>query len=110
MSEVRYGFIGLGNMGGPMAANLAKAGFDVLAFDAAGTEARLPDGAAPAGSAGDVARAADTVFLSLPNGKVSLAVIREMMATNDRRATDTNRPSGYCFSLSPTPPTRWSAP
>ena len=27
------GFIGLGNMGGPMAANLAKAGFAVAAFD-----------------------------------------------------------------------------
>ena len=26
-------FIGLGNMGGPMAANLAKAGFNVRAFD-----------------------------------------------------------------------------
>jgi len=26
-------FIGLGNMGGPMAANLSKAGFNVRAFD-----------------------------------------------------------------------------
>jgi len=30
---VKIGFIGLGNMGGPMAANLAKAGFDVTATD-----------------------------------------------------------------------------
>ena len=29
----RIGFIGLGNMGGGMAANLAKAGHDVRAFD-----------------------------------------------------------------------------
>ena len=29
----RIGFIGLGNMGGPMAANLSKSGFDVAAFD-----------------------------------------------------------------------------
>ena len=27
------GFIGLGNMGGPMAANLSKAGHDVRGFD-----------------------------------------------------------------------------
>ncbi|MEN8739443.1 MAG: NAD(P)-binding domain-containing protein, partial [Phaeobacter gallaeciensis] len=30
---MKIGFIGLGNMGGPMAANLVKAGHDVTAFD-----------------------------------------------------------------------------
>ena len=30
---MRIGFIGLGNMGGPMAHNLAKAGFEVVGFD-----------------------------------------------------------------------------
>ena len=29
----KIGFIGLGNMGEPMAANLVKAGFDVIGFD-----------------------------------------------------------------------------
>lgn len=86
MTTHAYGWIGLGNMGEPMAANLAQAGFDVLAFDAAGTEARLPEGAQAARSSADVARGADTIFLSLPDGRVSLAVIAEMMATNDRRA------------------------
>jgi len=33
MSKQRIAFIGLGNMGGPMAANLVRAGFDVRAFD-----------------------------------------------------------------------------
>ena len=39
------GFIGLGNMGGPMAHNLAAAGHEVVCFDAAGTEALAPPGA-----------------------------------------------------------------
>lgn len=29
----RIGFLGLGHMGGPMAANLVRAGYEVLAFD-----------------------------------------------------------------------------
>ena len=33
---MRIGFIGLGNMGGGMAANLVKAGHDVNAFDLSG--------------------------------------------------------------------------
>ncbi|MEP4886961.1 MAG: NAD(P)-binding domain-containing protein, partial [Alphaproteobacteria bacterium] len=45
MPEVSYGFIGLGNMGAPMCANLCAAGFIPIVFDAAGTAARAPDGA-----------------------------------------------------------------
>ena len=33
MSKLNIGFIGLGNMGGPMAANLIKAGHTVSVFD-----------------------------------------------------------------------------
>ncbi|WP_339912798.1 NAD(P)-binding domain-containing protein, partial [Sulfitobacter litoralis] len=36
---MKIGFIGLGNMGAPMATNLAKAGHDVAGFDVAGTTA-----------------------------------------------------------------------
>ena len=39
------GFIGLGQMGGPMAANIAKGGFELTVFDKAGTAERAPDGA-----------------------------------------------------------------
>ena len=39
------GFIGLGNMGGPMAANIAAAGMSMVVFDAAGTAERAPTGA-----------------------------------------------------------------
>ena len=50
MTAKTFGFIGLGNMGGPMCTNLVKAGFDVIAFDAAGTEGRAPGGAKAAAS------------------------------------------------------------
>ncbi len=36
----KLGFIGLGQMGGPMAANIAKGGFDLVVFDKAGTAER----------------------------------------------------------------------
>lgn len=87
MTTKRYGFLGLGQMGGPMAANIAKGGFDLVAYDKAGTEGRLPPGAAAAESVAGVTRAADTVFLSLPDGKISTAVAHEIGRTENRRAT-----------------------
>ena len=90
-SGVTYGFIGLGNMGGPMAANLsaflAAGGHPPLVvFDAAGTQERAPDGAACAADAAAVARQADTIFLSLPDGAVVKAVAEEIAGTPERRA------------------------
>ncbi len=85
MSEpATIGFIGLGNMGGPMAANIAAAGFDLVCFDAAGTESRLPDGGRAAASATDLFRAAHTVFLSLPDGRIVLEVVETLAATAER--------------------------
>ncbi len=79
------GFVGLGQMGGPMAANLAKGGHTVLGYDAAGTQGRLPPGGQAAGSAALVAAGAETVFLSLPDGKVSESVGRELAAAPGRK-------------------------
>ena len=45
---MRIGFIGLGNMGAPMAINLARAGHWVTGFD---TVAKAPEGVTPAASA-----------------------------------------------------------
>ncbi|MGB1007477.1 MAG: NAD(P)-binding domain-containing protein, partial [Thalassobaculaceae bacterium] len=55
--EPCIGFIGLGNMGAPMAANIAKSGRPMVVFDAAGTAERAPEGAVVAGSAAEVAAA-----------------------------------------------------
>ena len=55
------GFIGLGHMGGPMAANLVKAGHKVVGFDLApaALEQAVKDGASVADSAVDAVRGAD---------------------------------------------------
>ncbi len=65
------GFIGLGNMGGPMAANLVKAGHEVTAFDlsAAALAAAAEKGASRAKSAQGAASGADAVITMLPSGK-----------------------------------------
>jgi 3-hydroxyisobutyrate dehydrogenase len=69
-------FIGLGNMGGPMAANLVKAGRKVVAFDlveASRKQARA-DGASIADSAANAVKGADVVITMLPAGKHVMSV------------------------------------
>jgi 3-hydroxyisobutyrate dehydrogenase-like beta-hydroxyacid dehydrogenase len=83
-SEI-IGFIGLGQMGLPMARNLARGGYRVLAYDAAGTQARLPEGGTAAGSVGGVAAGAETAFMSLPDGGVVEMVAHEIAAAPVRR-------------------------
>ena len=87
MSTPVYGFLGLGNMGAPMAANIAAAGFDVVGYDAAGTKDRKPEGVRGADSVAEVVRLADTVLLSVPDGRVSLAIADQIVDIADRRAT-----------------------
>lgn len=64
----RIAFIGLGNMGGPMAANLVKAGFQVQAFDlsAAALDTARAAGVGTAASAADAVRDAQVVISMLP--------------------------------------------
>ena len=65
------GFIGLGNMGGPMVANLVKAGHTVAGFDlvAAAVDRAVAAGARKAASAADAAKGAEIVITMLPAGK-----------------------------------------
>nr|WP_328809240.1 3-hydroxyisobutyrate dehydrogenase [Roseibium aggregatum] len=65
------GFIGLGNMGGPMAVNLVKAGHTVLGFDLseAAVAAFVGAGGKKAASVAELAAAADVVVTMLPAGK-----------------------------------------
>ena len=83
----QFGFIGLGQMGGPMAGNIAANGFPLTVYDKAGTQGLAPEGAELGADAAYVARIADTVFLSVPDGEVSLIVVNEIIASVDRRAS-----------------------
>jgi 3-hydroxyisobutyrate dehydrogenase len=78
---MRIGFIGLGNMGGPMAANLVKAGHAVAGFDlsAAALDAARASGATVAASAAEAASGAEAVFTMLPAGRHVLAVWGELI-------------------------------
>ena len=82
-----FGFVGLGNMGGPMAARVAAAVPGTLGYDAAGTAERAGPGLAACQSVAEIARRADAVFLSLPDGKVVAAVAEDIAQAPSRRAT-----------------------
>lgn len=70
------GFIGVGNMGGPMAANLIKAGMTVKAFDLSqiAVDKAVADGASAVGSAAEAVLDSDVVITMLPAGKHVRAV------------------------------------
>jgi 3-hydroxyisobutyrate dehydrogenase len=73
---MQIGFIGLGNMGGPMAANLAKAGHSVTGFDMADVSI---EGVSLAKSAAEAAAGADVVITMLPNGDILRHVASEII-------------------------------
>ena len=80
MSDSPIGFIGLGNMGAPMAANLAAAGWSLIVHDAAGTRERAPAGAITAESLAEVSAQAPVVLLSLPDSAAVDAVSDAILA------------------------------
>lgn len=74
-------FIGLGNMGGPMAGNLVKAGYSVKAFDLvqASKDAAAEMGVGIAGSAKEAVADAEVVVTMLPAGKHVLGVWADIL-------------------------------
>ncbi|MEO9820614.1 MAG: 3-hydroxyisobutyrate dehydrogenase [Paracoccaceae bacterium] len=73
---MKIGFVGLGNMGAPMAANLAAAGHDVVGYDVAGTKAagvRMVDTIQAAVSE------TDAVITMLPNGQILRSVANDVI-------------------------------
>jgi 3-hydroxyisobutyrate dehydrogenase len=79
------GWIGVGSIGHRMAAHLAKAGHKLVVADAAST-ARAPEGSKIAKSNAEVAANAETIILSLPDGKISVLVAKEIAAAPGRKA------------------------
>ncbi len=74
---MNVGWVGLGNMGGPMTANLVKAGHAVKGFDLsdAAKGAAAANGVTVVDSIADAVADADIVFTMLPAGKQALEVI-----------------------------------
>ena len=72
--SARYGYVGIGNMGGPMAANLSRTGSEVIIGDlnTAAVEAFTTEHetARPANGLAAVGQDAEAVFTCLPNGKI----------------------------------------
>ncbi len=86
---MRYGYIGLGNLGGHIAMSLIRAGFDVVVYD---RDPKLADrhaaaGAGVASSAADLAAQVDHVITCLPSPAVSEAVLAEILTTLKPGAT-----------------------
>ncbi len=79
-------FLGLGHMGGPMAANLVAAGHTVRGFDpvAALKEAAADKGAQVFDSGAEAVAEADVVITSLPNGDIVKAVYAEALPAAQR--------------------------
>ena len=82
-------FIGLGNMGGGMAANLARAGHDVRAFDLSpdALDKAKAAGCLPADSAGAAVEAAEVVVTMLPAGKHVEAVYADEVFASAKPGT-----------------------
>ena len=73
---MQIGFIGLGNMGAPMARNLAAAGHQVTGFDVADVAV---EGVAQAGSAADAAAGREVVITMLPDGAILRTVAEDIV-------------------------------
>lgn len=73
---MKIGFIGLGNMGAPMAANLVKEGHEINGFDLV---SNVPEGVTKVASAAQAARGAQVVITMLPNGEILRSVAGEIL-------------------------------
>ena len=73
---MKVGFIGLGNMGKPMALNLMAAGHEVNGFDTAPVEA---EGLHILSTASEAAKGADVVITMLPNGAILRSVAETVL-------------------------------
>lgn len=90
MSKLLIGFVGLGRMGRPMAANMQKKGFQTLSYDINkdAVAALVAAGGRGAASAADVAREADVIFTMLPAGpEVRGVVLGEILPHARKGAT-----------------------
>jgi 3-hydroxyisobutyrate dehydrogenase len=86
---MRYGYIGLGNLGGHLAMSLIREGFEVTVHDKnrALGDRLVAAGAIWADSAADVAKSVDHVLTCLPSPAVSEMVLKEILPVMKGGAT-----------------------
>ena len=109
MAAQKLGFVGVGQMGGPMSLRLLDAGHELVVFDtsAAALKPLAARGATVAASAAEVASQTQTVLVSLPTPapRSSLPTSRSgccaWVTTAD--PTSGSPPPTRCGSRSPTP-------
>jgi 3-hydroxyisobutyrate dehydrogenase len=80
---MRYGFIGLGNLGGNLAASLLREGFDLTVYDRDSRlgERHIEMGANWAESPAEIAAGCDAIITCLPSPAISEKVLTEMLET-----------------------------
>ena len=83
--NLKIGFIGLGNMGAPMAKNLAKNGLDVLGFDT-DNSIKLPE-ITMMSSIPAILNEVDIVFTMLPSGLVVKDIVTEFINNFNAEST-----------------------
>ena len=78
---MKYGYVGLGNLGGHLAASLLRKGFDVTVYDRdhSLSDRHVAMGGACAASVSELAGRVDHVFTCLPSPAVSEAVLAELL-------------------------------
>ena len=81
---MKIGFVGLGNMGAPMAANLVAAGHEVAGFDVAGVKV---EGVRTAATAAQAAQGADVVITMLPDGNILRQVAAQVLPAMGKGTT-----------------------
>lgn len=105
MSDIKtVGFIGIGNMGVPMAANIKRGGFEVIAFDLDAARAQAfakEHGAKSTASLAELGKEADAIVTMLPTGKE----VREALFTMQDGALAANmRPGAILIDMSSADP------
>ncbi len=105
MTEIRkIGFIGVGNMGNPMAGHLVKAGFEVTVFDIRPETMQAfvaQHGGKAAASLAEIGRGADAVITMLPNDKV---VRKAILGDNGDGAAASLRKGALVIDMSTSDP------
>ena len=86
MNGIALGFIGLGQMGGPMAANIARGGFELSVFDRAGTAERAPEGTTAAAPVAAVPARPPSRFPPPPHRPVRSAAAAPIPPARARQA------------------------